>query len=58
MVPDLPRPPKPIIRSKEANAAVLVGGAGVVAAVSEAMPVIKDGVGIFPLLVESLVSVR
>ena len=50
--PDLPQPPKPITRSKEANAAILAGGAGIVAAASEAMPVIREGVGIMPILVD------
>lgn len=52
--PDLPQPPKPITRSKEANAAILAGGAGAVAAASETMPLIREGVGILPVLVESL----
>ena len=52
--PDLPQPPKPITRSKEANAAILAGGAGIVAAASEAMPLIREGVGIMPILVDAL----
>jgi lysozyme len=54
VVPDLPLPPKPITQSKEANAAILAGGAGAIAAASEAMPLIREGVGILPVLVESL----
>lgn len=52
--PDLPQPPKPITRSKEANAAILAGGAGIVAAATEAMPVIKEGVGFMPILADAL----
>ncbi len=54
VVPDLPLPPKPVTQSKEANAAILAGGAGAIAAASEAMPLIREGVGILPVLVESL----
>lgn len=52
--PDTPQPPKPITRSREANAAILAGGAGAVAAATEAMPVIREGVGIVPVLSEAL----
>jgi lysozyme len=52
--PDTPQPPKPITRSREANAAILAGGAGAVAAATEAMPVIREGVGIMPVLSEAL----
>ncbi len=52
--PDLPLPPKTITQSKEANAAILAGGAGVVAAASEAMPLVREGASIMPILVESL----
>lgn len=52
--PDLPEPPKPITRSKEANAAIISGGAGAIAAAGETMPVIREGVGIMPVLSESL----
>ena len=52
--PDLPLPPKPITQSKEANAAILAGGAGAVAAASEAMPLVRDGVSLMPVVVESL----
>jgi lysozyme len=52
--PDTPQPPKPISRSREANAAIVAGGAGAVAAATEAMPVIREGVGIIPMLSESL----
>jgi lysozyme len=52
--PDTPQPPKPITRSKEANAAILAGGAGAVAATTEAMPIVREGVGIMPVLSEAL----
>ena len=52
--PDLPQPPKPITRSKEANAAIIAGGAGAVAAAGEAMPVIREGVGIMPVISDAL----
>ena len=52
--PELPQPPKPITRSKEANAAIIAGGAGAIAAAGEAMPAIREGVGIMPVLSESL----
>ncbi len=52
--PDMPKPPKPITRSREANAAILAGSAGAVAATTEAMPVIREGVGIMPVLSEAL----
>ena len=52
--PDTPQPPKPITRSREANAAILAGGAGAVAVATEAMPVIREGVGIMPVLSEAL----
>ena len=52
--PDTPQPPKPITRSREANAAILAGGAGAVAAATEAMPVIREGVGIMPILSDAL----
>jgi lysozyme len=52
--PELPQPPKLITRSKEANAAIIAGGAGAIAAAGEAMPVIREGVGIMPVLSESL----
>ena len=45
---------EPITRSREANAAILAGGAGAVAAATEAMPVIREGVGIMPVLSEAL----
>ena len=44
----------PITRSKEANATMLTGGAGAVAVASEAMPMTREGVGIMPVLAESL----
>ena len=52
--PDLPLPPKPITQSREANAAILAGGAGAIAAASEAMPLLRDGVSLMPVLAESL----
>jgi lysozyme len=52
--PDTPQPPKPITRSREANAAILAGGAGAVAAATEAMPVIREGIGVMPVLSEAL----
>jgi lysozyme len=54
VVPDLPLPPKPITQSKEANAAIVAGGAGAIAAASEAMPLVRDGVSLMPIMVESL----
>jgi hypothetical protein len=48
--PDTPQPPKPITRSRESIAAILVGGAGAVAAATETMPIIREGVGIIPVL--------
>ena len=41
--PDTPAPKKSIVQSKEANGAVVAGGAGAIAAVQEIMPVIKEG---------------
>ena len=52
--PDLPLPPKPITQSSEANAAILAGGAGAIAAASEAMPLVRDGVSLMPLVVDAL----
>ena len=52
--PDMPQPPKPIARSREANAAIIAGGAGAVAAAGEAMPVIRESVGIMPVLSDAL----
>ncbi len=52
--PELPQPPKPITRSKEANAAIIAGGAGAMAAAGEAMPVIREGVGIMPVVSDAL----
>ena len=40
---DLPLPPKSITQSREANAAILAGGAGAIAAASEAMPLVREG---------------
>jgi hypothetical protein len=53
-VPDTPQPPKPITRSKEANAAIIAGGANALAAAGEVMPVIREGAGIMPLLSDAL----
>ena len=52
--PATPPPPKPFTRSREVNAAILAGGAGAAAAATEAMPVIREGVGIMPVLSEAL----
>jgi lysozyme len=52
--PDLPLPPKTITQSKEANAAILAGGAGAIAAASEAMPLVRDGVSLMPVVVDAL----
>jgi hypothetical protein len=41
--PDVPAPKKSIVQSKEANGAVVAGGAGAIAVVQEVMPIIKDG---------------
>jgi lysozyme len=54
MAPDLPLPPKPITKSREANAAILAGGAGAIAVASEAMPLVREGASIMPVLAESL----
>jgi lysozyme len=41
--PDKPKASKSIMQSKEANGAVIAGGAGAIAVVQEVMPIIKDG---------------
>jgi len=41
--PDLPVPKKSIMQSKEANGAVIAGGAGAIAVVQEIMPIVKEG---------------
>jgi len=41
--PDLPAPKKSIVQSKEANGAVIAGGAGAIAVVQEVMPIVKEG---------------
>ena len=41
--PDQPAPKKSIMQSKEANGAVIAGGAGAIAVVQEVMPIIKEG---------------
>jgi lysozyme len=41
--PDLPVPKKSIMQSKEANGAVIAGGAGAIAVVQEVMPIVKEG---------------
>lgn len=41
--PDMPAPKKSIVQSKEANGAVIAGGAGAIAVVQEVMPIVKDG---------------
>jgi lysozyme len=52
--PDVPQPPKRITRSREANAAIIAGGAGAIAAAGEAMPAIREGVGILPVISDAL----
>lgn len=41
--PDLPAPKKSIVQSKEANGAVIAGGAGAIAVVQEVMPIVREG---------------
>jgi len=41
--PDQPKASKSIIQSKEANGAVIAGGAGAIAVVQEVMPIVKEG---------------
>ena len=41
--PDQPKASKSIMQSKEANGAVIAGGAGAIAVVQEVMPIIKEG---------------
>lgn len=41
--PDLPVPKKTIMQSKEANGAVIAGGAGAVAIAQEVIPVVREG---------------
>ncbi len=41
--PDMPAPKKSIVQSKEANGAVIAGGAGAIAVVQEVMPIVKEG---------------
>lgn len=41
--PDAPAPKKSIVQSKEANGAVIAGGAGAIAVVQEVMPIVKEG---------------
>jgi len=48
--PDAPAPKKSIVQSKEANGAVIAGGAGAVAVAQEVMPIIKEGGDIFSAL--------
>lgn len=48
-VPDEPVAPS-IVSSKEANAAVIAGGASVIATASEVIPVIKQGTDVLPTL--------
>jgi hypothetical protein len=44
----------PLDRSKETIAAIIAGSAGALAAAGEAMPVIREGVGIMPVLSDAL----
>lgn len=41
--PDAPAPKKSIIQSKEANGAVIAGGAGAIAVAQEVMPIVREG---------------
>lgn len=41
--PDQPKASKSIIQSKEANGAMIAGGAGAIAVVQEVMPIVKEG---------------
>ena len=41
--PDQPKASKSIIQSKEANGAVIAGGAGAIAVVQEVMPIVREG---------------
>jgi lysozyme len=41
--PDIPAPKKSIVQSKEANGAVVAGGAGAIAVAQEVMPIVRDG---------------
>lgn len=43
MTPDAPQASKTMAQSKEGNAAVVAGGAGALAVVSEVLPVVKEG---------------
>lgn len=54
MTPDAPTPSKKITQSKEANAAVVAGGAGTVAAVQEIIPSLQQANGVLSGLSEAL----
>lgn len=41
--PDVPAPKKSIVQSKEANGAVIAGGAGAIAVAQEVMPIVREG---------------
>jgi len=41
--PDVPKPKRSIVQSKEANGAVIAGGASTIAIIQEVMPIIQDG---------------
>lgn len=41
--PDAPAPKKSIVQSKEANGAVIAGGAGAIAVAQEVMPIVREG---------------
>jgi lysozyme len=43
LVPDVPKPKSSIVQSREANSAVVAGGAGAIAIVQEVLPVIQEG---------------
>lgn len=56
VTPDAPAPSKKIIQSKEANAAVVAGGAGAIAAAQEAVPILREASSILSGLSEALGS--
>jgi len=43
VTPDAPKSSKSMVQSKEGNAAVVAGGAGALAVVSEVLPIVKEG---------------
>ena len=54
VTPDAPTPSKKITQSKEANAAVVAGGAGTIAAVQEIIPSLQQANGVLSGLSEAL----